>query len=80
MAASDINSRKLELIGKLLAVNDELVFARIEELLNEAGISPYSGVSEQAVRYRISQSERDIAEGNTLTQEEAERESRNWGK
>jgi len=80
MATQDINSQKLELISKLLQVEDETVFKRIDELLVEAGVSPYSSVSEAAVRYRISRSEEDIKNGDTLTQEEAERESENWGK
>ncbi|MGB0917183.1 MAG: hypothetical protein ACPGU4_06305 [Flavobacteriales bacterium] len=80
MAAQDINSRKLELISRLLQVEDETVFTRIDELLGEAGVLPYSSVSEAAISYRVSKSEEDIKNGNTLTQEEAEKESENWGK
>lgn len=80
MAVKDLNSRKLELISRLLQVEDEAVFAQIDKLLEDAGVLPYSSVSEDAIRYRISRSEDDIENGNTLTQEEAERESVNWGK
>jgi hypothetical protein len=80
MANQDINSRKLELISRLLQVEDEAVFSRINRLLEDAEVSPYSSVSEAAVRYRISRSEKDIENGNTLTQEQAERASENWGK
>lgn len=80
MANQDINSRKLELISKLLQVEDEAVFARLNEVLEEVGVSGYSAISEPAVRYRIARSEEDIRNGNTLTQEEAEQESQNWGK
>tara|TARA_R110000868_G_scaffold410110_1_gene697209 strand:+ start:1066 stop:1308 length:243 start_codon:yes stop_codon:yes gene_type:complete len=80
MALQDINSRKLELISRLLELEDEAIFARIDELLKDAGVAAYSAVSEAAVRYRISRSEQDIRNGDTLTQEEAELESEKWGK
>lgn len=80
MAIQDIHSRKLDLISRLLQVDDVAVFERIDELLKDAGVTSYSSVSEAAVRYRISRSEEDILNGNTLTQDDAERESENWGK
>ncbi|MFM1875063.1 MAG: hypothetical protein RL266_800 [Bacteroidota bacterium] len=80
MGTTGIEQRKLRLISQLVRTEDPEIIAKVEELLSEVGVSPYAGFSEEEVRYRISRAEKDIAEGNTLTQEEAERESEKWGK
>lgn len=80
MKVISIEQRKLAVISQLLSTSDAEVISKVEELLQEANISPYAGVSEAEMRYRVARAEKDIAEGNTLTQEEAERESEKWGK
>ncbi|MBL4585983.1 MAG: hypothetical protein JKX84_02850 [Flavobacteriales bacterium] len=80
MKVLDTNTRKLNLIGRLLNVDDEAIFDQIETLLKKAGSPAYSMVQEEQIRYRITKAEKDIEDGNTLSQDEAERESENWKK
>ena len=80
MKVLDTNTRKLNLIGRLLNVDDEAIFDQIETLLKEVGSPAYSMAQEEQIRYRITKAEKDIEDGNTLSQDEAERESENWKK
>ena len=69
-------TQKLEIIQRLIGLDDELILAQINEILGKGEMI----VSEEIVPYtrkelqnKIEQSEKDIEEGNTYSSDEIKR-------
>lgn len=77
METVGIEQRKLDLISQLVRTEDAEVIEKIEMLLSETYDRTFQ-VSEEDLKYRAGKALDDIASGNVLSQEDAERESRNW--
>lgn len=77
MKVISIEQRKLAVISQLLNTSDAEVISKVEELLSESLDATYH-VSEQELKYRAARALHDIATGNVVSQEDAERESKDW--
>lgn len=75
----DIQTRKLNIIEYLIGLEDEKVFEKIETTIlkskKAASIRPFT--NEELIA-RAEQSDRDYFSGKTITQEDLEKESKNW--
>lgn len=77
MVVIDLNQRKIALISRLIGMEDQQVIKKVEELLSEV-FEPQFEMSDETLKYRAAKVQKDIDNGNVLSQEEAERESENW--
>ena len=79
MKQSDIQDRKLNIIEKLIILNDEDVFKQVEELIDLSLKRPQmKRFTKQELVNRAKISNKDIEEGKVYSQEEAEKLSQRW--
>lgn len=79
MKASNIQDRKLNIIEKLILLNDEDVFKQVEELINSSMKRPkMKRLSKEELINRAQLSNMNIENEEVLTQEEVEKLSKKW--
>jgi hypothetical protein len=79
MKQSNIQDRKLNIIEQLIILNDEDVFKQVEELIDSALRRPQmKRFSKQELVNRAKIANANISNGETFTQEEAEKLSKSW--
>lgn len=79
MKASNIQDRKLNIIEKLILLNDEDVFKQVEELINSSMKRPkMERLSKEELINRAQLSNMNIENEEVLTQEEVEKLSKKW--
>lgn len=79
MKASNIQDRKLNIIEKLILLNDEDVFKQIEEIINSSMRRPkMNRLTKEELINRAQLSNRNIEKDEVLTQEEVEKLSKRW--
>ena len=79
MKASNIQDRKLNIIEKLILLNDEDLFKQIEELINSSMKRPMmKRLTKEELINRAQVSNRNIEKDEVLTQEEVEKLSQRW--
>lgn len=73
----DLQTRKLEFIREFLKVGNEVVLAKLEEVLKNAGSSIESDLlTESELNARITRSEEDFREGRFKSQDQIEKKYR----
>jgi hypothetical protein len=73
----DLQTRKLEFIREFLKVGNEVVLAKLEEVLKNAGSSIESDLlTESELNARITRSEEDFREGRFKSQNQIEKKYR----
>lgn len=79
MKPSNIQDRKLNIIEKLIILNDEDVFKQVEELIDSSLKRPQiKKLTKQELVARAKISNENIEKGEVFTQEEAEKLSQSW--
>ncbi|MCL7762789.1 hypothetical protein MPF19_05125 [Polaribacter sp. Z014] len=74
----NIQARKLSLIEYLVSLKDENLFEKIEESVLELKGSKLSIFTEEELILRAEEANLDYNKGNYSTQEDLEKESKNW--
>ena len=75
----EVAERRLNIIEKLLHVQDEQIFQEIENILtNKTGPSQFSKLSKEDLIERAQQANLDIKEGRTYSIKEASDIMNNW--
>jgi hypothetical protein len=79
MKQTNIQVRKLNVIEKLITLNDEDVFNKVEELIDIYMKRPQvKRFTKQELENRAKVSEGNIENGDVYSQDEIERLSQNW--
>ena len=79
MKPTNIQDRKLNVIEKLIMLNDENVFNKVEELIDLSIKRPQvKSFTKQELENRAKISEGNIENGEVYSQDEVERLSKNW--
>jgi len=79
MKPTTIQDRKLNVIEKLITLNDEDVFNKVEELIDLSIKRPQAKrFTKQELENRAKISEDNIENGEVYSQEEVEKLSQNW--
>lgn len=79
MKHSTPQETKLKIIEQLIILNDDTVFAQIEDLISKAMHRPsYKKLTKQEVAKRAKQANNDIASNQVFSQEDLEKLSQNW--
>ena len=79
MRSSNIQDRKLNIIEKLIILNDENVFKQVEDLIDSSLKRPQlKRFTKQELIDRARISNKNIENGEVFTQEEVEKLSQNW--
>lgn len=77
-----LQASKLSLVQKILSLNQESVIDKIDELLEREMIVGYTvdgkPLTKAAYNERIAIAERQLQYGETISQEDLEKESENW--
>ena len=77
-----LQAAKLTIVQKILAVEQASVLERIAEILNNEMIVGYTTkgkpLTEKAYNRRIAVVEKQLKNGDTISQEDLEKESENW--
>lgn len=77
-----LQASKLSLVQKILSLNQESVIDKIDELLEREMIVGYTvdgkPLTKAAYNERIAIAERQLQNGETISQEDLEKESENW--
>jgi len=77
----DLQTRKLNLIEYLIGLQDEKLFTKIEDSINnvlQPSARPLNQFSQQELTERALKSSKDYVEGKFTDQEQLEKESNNW--
>ena len=74
----DIQVRKLNLIEYLVSLKDEKIFKKIEKSVLEIKDSKLHIFTEDELIFRAEEANLDYQNGNFSTQEDLEKESKNW--
>ncbi|WP_166387103.1 hypothetical protein [Polaribacter sp. 11A2H] len=74
----NIQARKLSLIEYLVSLKDDNLFEKIEESVLELKGSKLSVFTEEELILRAKEANLDYNKGNYSTQEDLEKESKNW--
>jgi len=77
----DLQTRKLNLIEYLIGLQDEKLFTKIEDSINnvlQPSDRPLNQFSQQELTERALKSSKDYVEGKFTDQEQLEKESNNW--
>ncbi len=77
----DLQTRKLNLIEYLIGLQDEKLFKKIEDSINnvlQPSDRPLNQFSQQELTERALKSSKDYVEGKFTDQEQLEKESNNW--
>ncbi len=78
----DVQSIKLGLVQKLLNVNSETVLKKISQILDKEVVVAYTTSGEpltkEAYNKRLEKAEKQAESGDYITQEELEKEAKNW--
>lgn len=79
MKPLNIQERKLNIIEKLLILNDEEVFKQVEELINSSlKRPPLKKLTIKELENRAKIAEENIEKGEVYSQEDVEKMSQNW--
>jgi len=79
MKNTDLQIRKLNIIERLLILNDKKVISEMENLLNNAqNQHVFEPFTKQILIDRASKSENDIKNGDLILQADVEKMSSNW--
>ena len=79
MKSSSIQDRKLNIIEKLIILNDENVFKQVEELIDSSLKRPHlKRFTKHELIDRAKISNKNIENGEVFTQEEVEKLSQSW--
>ena len=79
MKHSDNQETKLKIIEQLIILNDDDVFDKIENIINESMHRPKSKkLTRDEIIQRAQLSNKDIEEKNILTQSDVEKLTQNW--
>lgn len=77
-----LQATKLSVVQKILAMDQESVIKRIDEILDNEMIVGYTIAGEPLTKYnydrRIAIAEEQLKKGDTISQEDLENESDNW--
>jgi len=77
-----LQAAKLTIVQKILAVEQASVLERIAEILNNEMIVGYTTdgkpLTEKAYNRRLAIAEKQLKNGDTISQEDLEKESENW--
>ncbi|MEX2379111.1 MAG: hypothetical protein WD530_00080 [Vicingaceae bacterium] len=77
-----LQASKLSLVQKILSLNQESVIDKIDELLEREMIVGYTvdgkPLTKAAYNERIAIAEKQLQKGETISQEDLEKESENW--
>jgi len=78
----NIQAAKLGLVQKILAIEKESILEKINKILDKEVIVGYTTegkpLTKDAYNKRLQKAEEQIRTGDTLTQEEIEKESEKW--
>ena len=76
----DLHIRKLKIIEYLIGLQDEKIFRRIESQIEETRNNDKSKdiISKTELIERAKRSNKDYREGNVITQDQLENESKKW--
>ena len=74
----NIQARKLTLVEKLIHLNDESLISKIEKLVNSKKSVELSPMSLEEFYSRIDKSEEAIKKGQVISQNDLEKQSKNW--
>jgi len=78
----DLQAAKLNLMQKIINVSNESLISKVDKLLEEEMIIGYSVKGEPLTKneynLRLEKAEKQIAEGNFITQEDLEKEVQSW--
>ena len=79
MVHSTSKETKLKIIEQLIILNDDTLFAQIEELISKAMNRPaYKKLSKEELVNRAKQESNDIENNQVFSQSEVEKLSQNW--
>jgi len=77
-----LQASKLSLVQKILSLNQESIIDKIDELLEREMIVGYTvdgkPLTKAEYNERIAIAEKQLQNGETISQEELEKESENW--
>lgn len=78
----NIQAAKLGLVQKILTIEEESILEKINKILDKEVIVGYTtegkALTKDAYNKRLQKAEEQIRSGDYLTQEEIEKESKNW--
>jgi len=78
----DIQTRKLDVLQKIMSVRKESLLDKIEKLLDDEMIVAYTvdgkPLTKDLYDKRLEIAEKQILSGDFITQEDLEKESENW--
>ncbi len=74
----NIQARKLTLVETLIHLNDESLISKIEKLVNSKKSVELSPMSLEEFYSRIDKSEEAIKKGQVISQNDLEKQSKNW--
>ena len=79
MVQSNIQERKLNVIEKLILIDDEKVFKQVEDIIDSSLNRPrLKRFTNQEIINRAMQANKDIEDGNVYTKEEVGNLSQDW--
>ena len=78
----DLQAVKLDVMQKIMNVSTESLLLKIDQMLDQEMIVGYSVTGEPLTKekydQRLANAERQIIEGEVITQENLEKEAENW--
>lgn len=80
--AMNLQASKLSVVQKILSLNQESIINKIDEILDREMIVGYTvdgqPLNKEKYNQRIALAEKQLKNGETISQEDLEKESENW--
>lgn len=82
MIIMDLQATKLSVVQRILALNQASILNKIDEILEREMIVGYTvdgaPLTKETYNHRLAVAEQQLRDGDTISQEDLERESENW--